>query len=136
MPRSQSSNPERRRVALVIGGMICLAVAGPAPGAQNTFDGTYTGKRSLAKGPADLCPAEEDVSVTIHGGTLKFTNSRLQDFAMVFDPHPDGSFTDIYAGEAGSSVLIRGRIVGDLLEADVTNYDNTCEHHWPLTKEH
>ena len=48
--------------------------------------------------------------------------------------YPDGSFSDLCVDEGGSSVLIRGRVVGDLLEADVTKA--TCEHHWSPKKEH
>src|SRR5215468_7394435 len=66
------------RIATALG--LCLAAAGmPALGAEHTFDGIYTGKRSLTKGTAGPnCPAEEDVSVTIHGETLKFTDGALK----------------------------------------------------------
>ena len=52
-----------------------LAVAGiPALGAEHTFDGVYLGQRVLTNGADQtLCPAKEDVSVTIHGETLTFT---------------------------------------------------------------
>jgi len=55
-------------------------VAGsPALGAEHKFDGDYSGKRMLTKGSADPnCPAEDDVSVTIHGETLKFTDGALK----------------------------------------------------------
>jgi hypothetical protein len=62
-------------------GMICLLV-GPALSAEpeHKYDGVYTGKRSLTKGTASItCPAEDDVSVTIQGETLTFTNSALHD---------------------------------------------------------
>ena len=73
-------------------GMIGLAIVGPALSAENAFDGVYTGKRVLTKGSGPACPTEEDVSVTIYGATLTFTNSALRNFAMGFAPHPDGSF--------------------------------------------
>jgi hypothetical protein len=58
------------------------------------FDGDYSGKRVLTKGSAGPdCPAEDDVSVTIHGGTLTFTNSALKKFTQPFYPGPDG---DLY----------------------------------------
>jgi hypothetical protein len=113
-------------------GTVGFADAGPALGAENAFDGVYSGKRVLTKGSGPACPTEEDVSVSIHGETLKFTNSALHDFVMGFEPHPDGSFRDISADAGGGSVLIQGRIVGNVLEADVTN--GPCEHHWHLTK--
>jgi hypothetical protein len=121
-------------VLAVISGVICLVVAGPAVRAEGTFDGAYTGKRLLTKGPVPPCLVEEDVSVTIHGGTLTFTDSQLQNFVIGFDPRPDGSFSQISAGIEGSVVAIRGRIIGDALEADVAN--DTCTHHWHLGKEH
>ena len=76
--------------------MIGLAVVGPALSAENAFDGVYTGKRVLTKGSGPTCPSEDDVSVTIHGGVLTFTNSALRDFSIGFDLHPDGSFGETY----------------------------------------
>ena len=136
MPRWHSSRPKHRLIVWGVCGLICLAVAGPAPGAGNTFDGVYTGKRSLTKGPTPWCPVEENVSVTIHGDTLTFTDSALQNFVMGFDPQPDGSFSDISTNIGGAAtVVIRGRITGYSIEADVTEND-MCEHHWHLTREH
>jgi hypothetical protein len=70
--------------------------------------------------------------VTIQGGALTYTNSTLRDFSIGLDPHQDGSFNETYTGVGGGFVLIHGRIVGDVLDADVTNAP--CEHHWHLTK--
>ena len=122
-----------RRLAAAFG--LCVAAAGtPALGADHTFDGVYTGKRSLTKGAVGPnCPAEEDVSVTIHGETLSFTNSALRKFVIGFDPHQDGSFHEIYTDEGGATVNIVGHLAGDVLEADVTN--SPCEQHWHLKKE-
>ena len=64
--------------------------------------------------------------------TLIFTNSALRNFAVGFVPRADGSFGEIYTGIAGSSVLIKGHIVGDVLDADVTH--GPCQHHWHLRK--
>ena len=102
-----------------------------SPGAD-TFDRVYTGKRVLTKGSGPACPTDDDVSVTIHGGALTFTDSVLPDYSIGFDPRPDGSFSLISTGISGGGVLIEGRIVGDVLDADVTN--GPCEHHWHLTK--
>jgi hypothetical protein len=87
--------------------MICLVVAGAALGDDDTFDGVYTGKRVLTKGSGPGCPAEDDVSVTIHGETATFTDSSFQKFLMSFNPHPDGSFKQISVGVGDASVLIR-----------------------------
>ena len=67
---------------------LCLAVTGsPALGAEHTFNGVYSGNRVLTKGSASsMCPAEDDVSVTIHGETLTFTDSALQKFTEPFFP--------------------------------------------------
>jgi len=114
---------------------LCLAVAGiSALGAEHNFDGVYTGKRSLTKGSAGPnYPAEEEVSFTIHGATLSFTNSTLKKFVIRLDPRQDGSFHEIYTGEGGAAVNIVGRIIGDVMDADVTN--PPCEYHWHLKKE-
>jgi hypothetical protein len=127
-PRKAS---QRRNVLSAIGGMIGLAVVGAALGAENTFDGVYTGKRVLTKDSGPGCPAEEEVSVTIQGKMLTFTNSRLQNFLIAFDPHQDGSFNQIFVDpEDDDTVTIYGRIAGGFLDADVIN--PPCEHHWRL----
>jgi hypothetical protein len=118
---------------------LCLAVAGiSALGAEHNFDGVYTGKRSLTKGSAGPdCPAEDNVSVTIHGETLTFTNSALKKFTQPFYPGPDGSFGQTYTDAGGAIVHYHGRIIGDVMDADVTNYATNppCEYHWHLKKE-
>ena len=116
---------------LVIAGICSLAAAAPTM-AADAFDGAYTGKRVLTKSSGPACPTDDDVSVTIHGGALTFTDSVLPDYSIGFDPRPDGSFSLISTGLRGAGVLIQGRIVGDVLDADVTN--GPCEHHWHLTK--
>ena len=119
---------------LAVGLGLCLAVArSPALGAEHTFDGDYSGKRVLTKGSAGPeCPAEDDVSVTINGETLTFTSSTLKDFTMPFYPEQDGSFGQIHTGGGGTDVHYRGRVIGDIIEADVTN--PPCEYHWHLKK--
>jgi hypothetical protein len=112
--------------------VICLAVAGPALSAGNTFDGTYTGKRVLTKGIDRTCPTEDDVSVIIHGESLTFSNSKLRGFIIGFEPRPDGSFSEVSTGIEGTTVQIDGHIVGDVLDADVTT--TACQHHWHLTR--
>lgn len=128
-----SGSPEHRLITWGIGAIICLAATGPVLRAESTFNGVYTGERVLTKGSGPTCPTGENVSVTIQDGELTFTNSVLQNFALGFDPHPDGSFTETYMDVGGAVVYIRGRIVGDLLDADVTSA--SCEHHWHLKKD-
>jgi hypothetical protein len=65
---SSTSGPTHRLMALAIYGLLVFAVAEPALGAADTFDGIYIGKRVLTKGPDPQCVPSEDVSVTIHGG--------------------------------------------------------------------
>jgi hypothetical protein len=113
-------------------GLIGLAVAEPALSAGNAFDGVYTGRRVLTKGSGRACPAEDNVSVTIRGGALTATGSAFRNFSIGFHPHRDGSFRQISTGNRGASVVIQGRVVGDVLDADITN--GPCEHHWHLTK--
>lgn len=117
---------------LAMCGVAMLAIAGTAIAARSPFDGHYIGKRVLTKGPAEACTAEENVSVTIHGGVLTFTNSGLQNYAVAFEPEPDGTFSDTYVDSDGATVEIHGRIAGSILNADVSNAP--CEHHWRLQK--
>ena len=120
-----------RCIALASG--LCLAVARiSALGAEHTFDGIYVGKRVLTKGVAG-CPVEDDVSVTIKGETLRFTDSRLKEFIMPFYPDQDESFGQIHTGEGGTNVHYHGRVIEDIIEADVT--DPSCEYHWHLKKQ-
>ena len=125
---------ERRLAVSGICGMICLAVAGSALSAEDTFDGVYTGKRVLTKdtgGPG--CPAADEVSVTVHGKMLTVTISEHQTFVISFNPHQDGSFLEIYVDPSDDdTVTVQGRIAGGFLDADVTN--PPCEHHWHLKK--
>jgi hypothetical protein len=118
---------------------LCLAVAGiPALGAEHTFDGVYSGKRVLTKGSSGpSCPAQDSVSITIDGETLTITNSVLKKFTQPFYPGPDGSFGEIHTDAGGSVSHHHGRIVGDVIDADVTNYETNppCEYHWHLKKE-
>jgi hypothetical protein len=123
---------KRWQIPFAATGIICLA-AGPDPG--STSNGIYTGKRVLTKGPTPLCPAEDNVSVTIRDGTLSFTNSELRNFVMGFHPDPDGSFVLTYVDRGGATVAIQGRITGASMDADVVNYATACEHHWRLRKE-
>ena len=92
----------------------------------------------LTKGPAGSnCPAEDEVSVTIHGETLTFTDSALKKFTQGFFPAPDGSFGSTYTGEGGSTVHDHGRIVGDVIDADAEDDGEIppCEYHWHLKKQ-
>ena len=110
--------------------MIALDAAWPTL-AADTFDGEYTGRRVLTKGPTPECVPSEDVSVTIQDGLLTFTDSALRNFSIGFQPKQDGSFGDVAMAWVGLPI-IQGRIVGSVLDADVTN--GPCEHHWHLTK--
>jgi hypothetical protein len=85
-----------------------------------------------------MCPAEDTVSVTIEGNLLTFTDSALKKLVEPFQPRPDGSFGEIYinAGGGGATVEYYGRIVGDVIEADVINHLTAppCEYRWNLKK--
>jgi hypothetical protein len=126
------THTQHRLVILGICALIGLSVAEPALSAENAFDGAYSGKRVLTRGSSSACQSEEDVSVTIHDGALTFTDSAFRNFSIGFDPKQDGSFGEISTGMGGAAVVIEGRIVGSVLDADVTN--GSCEHHWHLTK--
>jgi len=81
----------------------------------------------LTKGVDKTCPTEDDVSVAIRGETLIFTNSKVRGYVITFEPHPDGSFRQVSTDIGGATVSIEGRIVGDVLDADVTTF--VCQHH-------
>jgi hypothetical protein len=51
----------------------CIALAVPAFGAENSFDGTYTGERVLTVGDPATCVAKDAASATIQGDQLTFT---------------------------------------------------------------
>jgi hypothetical protein len=111
-----------------------LAVAGsPALGAEHKFDGVYSGQRVLTKGSNSLCKAEDDVSVTIRGETLTFTNSAFKKSVIGFFPRQDGSFDEIHTDIDGGSVHFVGQVSGDVIEGDVDN--PPCEYHWHLKKQ-
>jgi hypothetical protein len=126
--------PEHRRALLALSGaMVAAALAGAASAAGSTFDGVYTGKRSLTKGPS-LCLREDPVSITINERTMTVTNRELKNFVIGFDPKPNGSFEKNY-DDLGGSALIKGRVAGGSIDAEVTNYATSCTHHWHLTKQ-
>jgi hypothetical protein len=79
------------------------------------------------------CPAEEDVSITIHGETLTFTNGVAKKYTQPFYPGPDGSFGETHTDVGGDIVYYHGRIIGSVIDVDVTN--PPCEYHWHLKKE-
>ena len=127
------SRPERLLMLSLILGMICL-VAGSALSAEpeHKYDGVYTGKRSLTKGTASTtCPAETDVSATITGETLTFTDGILKNFLMPFSPGPEGSFGET-SDQGGHISHHHGRIIGDIMDVDTDNPD--CEYHWHLKR--
>ena len=98
---------ERGLAASGICGVMCL-VAGLALAADHSLDGTYAGKRVLTKGSAGpTCPAEEDVSVTVHGETLRFANGVLRALLKLFIPLPtDRSARLILMREVPSCIIM------------------------------
>jgi hypothetical protein len=114
--------------------MVWLAVAGSALG-EYTFDGVYTG-RALTSGSTAICAAEDNVFVTINGHELSFSDSIVQDVIIGFDASPDGSFAETYQDVGGETVAIKGRVAGDVMEADVSDDSTACVHHWHLTRQH
>ena len=124
---------KRGRVLSVICGIALLGLATSPATLAGSFDGTYSGKRVLTKGDTPSCPAEDDVSVTISDRILIFTNSVLQKLATGFYSLPDGSFAMIEPEIGGGGIVtIRGRIIGNTLDADVIN--GPCQYHWHLQK--
>ena len=126
------STPECRPVVSGLFGVICLVAGGSVFGAENTSNGVYTGTRLRTKGPDSQCLAEENVSVTIQDTIMLFTNGILHSFVLELFPNPDGSFERTYISAGGHYVVIHGRIMGNVIEADVEN--EPCSHHWRVRK--
>ena len=124
--------PPRCWHLMALGLCAMIVAAATASGTDGTFDGVYIGKRVLTKGSNQTCPDAGTVSVTLRGEALTFTNSRLHSISIGFKPQPNGSFSQISAGGGGAFVSIKGRIVGDAIEADVA--DSVCEHHWHVVR--
>jgi hypothetical protein len=123
--------PKPRTMLLVMAGIV---MAGPALAATNSYDGTYSGERSLMSGESRFCAGQERVSVSITGGTLKLTNSEWRDLPIRFTPSPDGSFGGTLESPGRAVVAVRGVATGTVIDADVLNYGNGCGHHWHLEK--
>ena len=126
------STPEHRPVVSGLFGAICLVAGGLVFGAENTSNGVYTGTRLRTKGPDLHCPAEENVSVTIQDTIMLFTNGIWHSFVLELESNPDGSFERTYISAGGHYVVIHGRIMGNVIEADVEN--EPCSHHWRVRK--
>jgi hypothetical protein len=124
--------PNRRRAPPLTAA--CIALAVPAFGAENAFDGTYTGERVLTVGDPAACVAKDAASATIQGDQLTFTHSAVKDYTISFSPRADGAFVQLSANMSGVVVDIRGHIGAGVLDADVTSA--SCAHHWHLEKPH
>ena len=114
--------------------MACIVIACPTLGATNSYDGTYSGERSVTTGAAPYCAERESVSVIITGSTLKFTNSEWRDLLIRFNLQADGSFGGALEDPAGHVVDVQGEATGTAIDADVLNYGTGCGHHWHLEK--
>jgi hypothetical protein len=113
----------------------CFVIAAPAAtGADNSYDGAYSGERRLTKGAGPSCIKEENVTAVASGATLKFTNSQLKDYVISFKPRSDGSFEMTHEDMGGDVVDIHGHVTLTAIDADVVDYSSRCEHHWHLTK--
>jgi hypothetical protein len=95
---------------LVVSSVACLAIATPAVEAGDSFDGNYTGKRILTNVPADDCPAEENVSVTINGNVLTFADSALQITPLAFTLSRTGHSTSESLDGFALSLDIQSRL--------------------------
>src|SRR5262245_41215873 len=126
MTRRRSASHKALLVAVMYG-IIGVVVGGTGRGVEN--EGNCTGKRELMKGSEQICgPTEENVSVSIRGNQLAFNRKGLQ-ATILFVPDPDGSFTGTFQDMAWEgTVLLRGRIVGNIIAADVRTQG--CVYAW------
>jgi hypothetical protein len=88
-PRMRERQMPNRRRALPLTAA-CITLAVPAFGAENLFDGTYTGERVLTVGDPNTCVAKDAASATIQGDKLTFTHSAIKDYTISFSPRADG----------------------------------------------
>jgi hypothetical protein len=117
---------------LVLAMFVVPYIASASHGVAQSVDGTYVGERLRTKGDPSLCVDKDTVSVTIHDGTLTFTDSTTKDYTMGFSPHSDGSFVQLSGDISGAVVDMCGNIIAGVLDSDVTSAD--CVHHWHLKK--
>jgi hypothetical protein len=110
---------------------IGVAVTSPTFGADNPFDGSYSGTRTLTKGSDEFCPKMEEMSITVQDGRFTFTASNSQAVLSIIQVTSDGSFSDMHQG-GGGSWYIKGQITSDVLEAEANS--SACFHHWSLKK--
>jgi hypothetical protein len=111
---------------------IVVAVTSPTLGADNPFDGIYSGTRTLTKGSYESCPKVEEMSITVQGGKFTFTNSFSRALLAVVKIGSDGSFSSIHQGGVAGSWYISGKIARGVLEAEANS--SACLHHWSLKK--
>jgi hypothetical protein len=81
---------------------IGVAVTSPTLGADNPFDGSYSGTRTLTKGSDVFCPKMEEMLVTVQDGRFTFTASNSQAVLSIIQIAPNGSFSNIHTGGGGS----------------------------------
>ena len=108
-----------------------VLVSSAAFGADNPFDGTYSGTRVLTKHSDEACPQLEKLEITIRNGEFTFSNSNAQAVLAVIKVSPNGSFDEIHEGGKGSW-YISGRITDNQLEAEANT--PACFHHWSLKR--
>jgi hypothetical protein len=120
------------RTALLACCAIGVAVTGPTLGADNPFDGNYTGTRTLTKGSYETCAKMEEISITVQDGRFTFAASNSQAVLSIIQIASDGSFSSIHEGGDTGPWNIMGKITGGVLEAEADS--SVCFHHWSLKK--
>lgn len=121
---------------LAIYGLTCVAIASAAWGAGSKYDGAYAGTETLLNGSAPPCAPTGIATVTINGNDMKFMDSQSHEFPLRFDPAPDGSFITAYQGRASMLVDVRGRVEGNVVDLDISDYGNGCSHHVHADNKH
>jgi hypothetical protein len=113
--------------------MACLAITGPALGAAISYDGTYSGERTLTNGTTPFYVGQDSVTIIIAGSTLKFTGGEFRERPMRFTPNQNGSFAGSF-DYGGHVVDAWGKATGTTVDLDVLDYSNGCEHHWHVER--
>jgi hypothetical protein len=110
--------------------VVCVAVTSPSLGADNPFDGSYSGTRTLTKDSDAFCPKIEEMLVTIQDGKFAFTNGDSRAVIAIVPIASDGSFSDIHNGI--NCWYIKGKITAAFFRQKPNS--SACLHHWSLNK--
>jgi hypothetical protein len=118
------------RAALTI--VVC-ALPWASSQAATSFDGRYSGQRTVVRGSAPICPKDGRATWRISDGRLTF---KFWTVNLPLEIAPDGTFKGAtqYSPSHGrtSWLRVQGAISGDGLQADAES--RACQMHYSLAR--